>query len=212
MHWVSYSGLAVFWMSISLVGLIGRGCASEDEPLAAQEAGNVQADSGKAEADSDSIALPPTTRESFSSNKQYQFVISSGDGWKTKHPAGHLYGSEGGTRKLLWQGTLPQEYGPRFVLVSRRGTVLMLDEWINVKSSYAVVVLNPPAKNWIRHGFEEVEGTLGAARSVLVDSAKFGWWISSMPTFLDDERKARVGAAGKHLVVDLMTGEMSPGP
>src|SRR5262245_9840853 len=87
----------------------------------------------------DRITLPPASREFTSPSGKFVLVVSTKDSWKSPRATGELF-SAGANRTLLWSRELPQEYGPRFALVNDQGTVLMLDEWINVNTRYAILV------------------------------------------------------------------------
>lgn len=157
----------------------------------------------------DAMRLPPTYAEFPSPGNGHLFIVASPDEWRSKHAVGRLFRLAGDGRRLLWEGRLPQEYGPRYVLVGRRGQVLMLDEWINVKSRYAVTLLNPETGTFIHHDFDTVQQALAVAAATIVRMAGSGWWISS-PPWLDASRPvAYVPAAGKLLAIDLNTAELT---
>ena len=44
---------------------------------------------------------------------------------------------------VKWERELPQHHGPRQALVTKSGQVLLMDEWINVLSRYALVPMAP---------------------------------------------------------------------
>lgn len=160
--------------------------------------------------ESDRISLPPLQAEFLSQQRNFRFIISTKDNWKLKQGLGKLIRCTNGVSEVIWEGQLPQEYGPRHVLVGKQGEVLMLDEWINVKSKYAVFVLNPQNDKVIQHNFDSIQKILGVPTSAIVESAVGGsWWISKQP-FLDESGStAYVPTAGKILKVDLQTGELS---
>ena len=90
----------------------------------------------------DSRKIPPLSIEHTSSDDSYSFLISSIDGWRTPFPNGVLTRKIHESRKTLWKGLLPLQYGPRFVLVSKTGTVVLFDDFINIKPRYAIYIIN----------------------------------------------------------------------
>ena len=119
---------------------------------------------------SDRITLPDTKREFHSSSGRFNFVVSTRDGWKSLLATGDLFSVNGLTAKLLWSRGLPQQFGPRFALVNDLGTVLMLDEWININSHYAVLLIdrdNRTGNNTVQMLFRRRFGCL--------QMKSFGW-------------------------------------
>jgi hypothetical protein len=160
--------------------------------------------------ESDRISLPPLQAEFLSSQGNFRFIVSTRDNWKSKQGRGRLMRQTDGGLEVVWEGLLPQEYGPRYVSIGRQGEVLMLDEWINVKSEYAVVVLNPQNNRVIQHSFDSVQEVLGVSTSAIVQSATGGsWWLSGPPRLDESGSEAYVPTAGTVLRVDLQTGELS---
>lgn len=157
----------------------------------------------------DRIDLPPVQAEYRSPGGDYRFIISSADNWKSPQGRGRLMRQTA----VVWEGGLPQEYGPRYVLVSDRGQVLMLDEGINVNSKYAIAILNPQQNRTIYHNFEQVREVLALPASTLVQQAAGGsWWISQQPSLDESGTRARIAAGGKILTVDLETGAIAIAP
>lgn len=161
------------------------------------------------DSDGDRIRLPSLQTEFFSAEGNFCFIVSTKDNWQTKQGYGRLIKHTDQVSEVVWEGKLPQEYGPRYVLVSRRGEVLMLDEWINVKSKYVIVLLNPQNNLVIQHDFEKVQQVLQVPISEIVQKATQGsWWISAPPSLDQSLSAAYIQTAGKVLRVDLQTGEL----
>lgn len=175
----------------------------------ATEAGAARDPVKEAGAAGDLIRLPAASSVHVSPSGRYRFEIATPDGWKSKHAEARLYRTDGGRRELVWQGMLPQEYGPRFVLVAPDGEVLMFDEWINVKSRFAVVILYPRDGHLVTHDFDDVQAALGVPPAQLVRTANHGWWIAAPPALGEHGDVAVVPAAGKRLAVSLKTGALS---
>ncbi len=167
--------------------------------------------SSAAGAATDSIPLPPTREELFSPSKNYVFVLSTPDNWKSKKAVGELFQVTTNTRKRLWTRLLPHEYRPRYVLVGSEGQVLLLDEWINVKSRYAVMLLSRENHLVAQHDFDAVRNLLDVPVAKVVRMAKYGWWIASPPTLDTSGEIVRVEAAGKVLIIHLCNGYLSLG-
>ncbi len=151
----------------------------------------------------DRIARPPL-RQTFT-HAPYQLVISARDSWQTPLTTGQLY--EGSA--LRWQKDLPHEYGPRFALVSPAGQVLLLDEFINVASPYALTLLNPNGEIVMQRSFDDVQKALHLSPAALTRQAVSGWWISAPPRLSAQGDHALIKTGGTTLEVDLTTGTLS---
>lgn len=160
-------------------------------------------------ASADQLAYPPR-RQTFTTGP-YRFVITATNQWQTPTATGTLY--KAGSR--LWQSNLPHEYGPRFALVSPSGQVLLLDEFINVASPYALTLFDPAGTAIAQHSFEDVKRALGVSSADLTRQATSGWWISAPPTLqaADDSpesgQRALIQTGGTTLEVDLVTGALT---
>ena len=159
--------------------------------------------------DPDFISLPPAQQEFSSPKGQYIFVLSTGDHWVSKQAVGELFEVSEGSRQSLWTRTLPHEYGPRYVLVSHQGQVLLLDEWINVASQHAVMLFSRDNDLVAHHNFDALQEILEVPRANIVDMASYGWWITSPPTLDQPDQAVRVETAGKVLIIKLEDGELS---
>ena len=155
----------------------------------------------------DRLAYPPD-RQTFTSGA-YQFVITAVDQWQTPAATGTLY--RAGTR--LWQRDLPHEYGPRFVLVSPTGQVLLLDEFINVASPYALTLLEAEGDAIAQYSFDDIKRTLDVSSAALTQQATSGWWISASPRLSTEGasagQQALIQTGGTTLEVDLNTGVLT---
>ncbi len=158
----------------------------------------------------DQLTYPPR-RQTFTTGS-YQFVVAATNQWQTPTATGTLY--EGDRR--LWQSNLPHEYGPRFVLVSPTGQVLLVDEFINVASPYALTLLDRAGNVIAQYSFDDIKRTLDVSSAELTQQATSGWWISAPPTLgSTDDAAARSGAialiqtGGTTLEVNLATGELN---
>jgi hypothetical protein len=159
----------------------------------------------------DFIPNPPAREEFFSPDRTYVFVLSTPDNWESRKAVGELFHVAADTRKLLWTRPLPHEFRPRYVLVGSKGQVLLLDEWVNIKSRYAVMVLNREDHLVAQHDFDAVQKVLGVPVARVVEMARHGWWIMSPPILDASGERTRVEAAGKVLTIRLSDGHLSVG-
>jgi hypothetical protein len=161
-----------------------------------------------AETASDFVAFPPVRREVVSHGKKHILVLESPDKWKSKYALATLFDETPSGRKRVWQRKLPHEYGPRYAVLGDRGQVTLFDEWINVKSRYAVNVINAEKNLDIVWDFDAVAAKIGVPVASLVETATSGWWIRTPPVIDAAGERAIVGTADKCLVVELDTGEL----
>ena len=82
----------------------------------------------------DRIVLPMERREVSSPASSFVLVLATADKWKTPRGSAELYRVRTAERQLIWKRDLPHHHGPRRALVSDKGIVLPVDEWINVVS------------------------------------------------------------------------------
>ena len=158
----------------------------------------------------DFVAQPPARTESVSPNARYVLVIESLDGWKTKHAVARLLQQTAAGRSLVWERTLPQEYGPRYALVGNEGRAVLFDEWINVKSRYAIAILGNPGKNPdVMLDFDTVASALATPIALIVREAATGWWMAGKPTLARSGTAAVVSAARKCVWIELNTGHLA---
>ena len=157
----------------------------------------------------DRITLPPVRKEWQSPGGTYLFAVSTPDNWRSFFATGELFSLDGSSRRLLWSAKLAQRYGPRFVLVSDSGTVLMLDEWMNVTSPYAVVIVDRANRSIAQHSTDAVQAAVQVPLNRIVELAVHGPWISAPPRFDGTGERVLVGAGGKTLIVRLSDGALS---
>ncbi len=172
---------------------------------------------------SDRIDLPPESREAASPSGRFVLSVSTPDAWKSKTATAELVEVDGDERRVVWTRKLPHEYGPRFTLVTDEGTVILLDEWINVASSRAITVIHPsgihpsgihpsgihPSGNVIaQHAFAAIPEVLWIPGRELVAAARHGLWMTNPPTLGDDGKSVRAESGGRTLVIDAADGSL----
>lgn len=115
----------------------------------------------------------------------------------------------GGLRRVVWQQALPHRPRPRFVRVSDAGQLVLFDDWLNVRSERAVVVLAPDGRAVAQHDLEAVRAALGVPAAALAPLARHGVWMQSLPRLTAQGDACEVQAGGRTLVVKLPGGELA---
>ncbi len=157
----------------------------------------------------DRMRLPPPREEFSSPSGSFVFVVSSPDDWKSWTSTGELSRVDGGNRRSLWARPLPQKYRPRFVVVGNGGEVLLLDEWLNLKSASAVMLLDAGNRVVALHPFDDVRKILDVPTAQIVRAARYGFWISAPPRLDPSGETVLVDAAGNTVVINLRDGALS---
>jgi hypothetical protein len=160
----------------------------------------------------DIVPLPPAHEEFLSPNKRYSFELSTPDNWQSRKSVGRLFELIGSERRNLWSRPLTHEYRPRYVLVGDGGDVLLVDEWANIKSRFAVMTLDRRNQVVALHDFEAVRKVLALPVPQVVRMARHGWWIVNGPTWETPGVTAVVEAAGKRLRIRITDGNLSLAP
>lgn len=191
------------WANASVRGLAASVCAPPLLVLA------FALFAGVAMAVGDKIDLPPERREFSSPSGVYSLTATTADGWKTPRAALELYGRRADGRALpLWKHVFPHHHGPRRALVSDRGEVLLVDEWINVLSKYALTLVGPDGRTIAEYTAQAVVERLGVGWAQISLHAKLGPWLSEEPTESPDGRFALISAGGRLLTVEFAGGRL----
>lgn len=199
--------LVLPWLSLGLLAGLdaSAGLASEETgPMPEDTLG----DAWDEETGGDAIARPPAQQVITSPNGSHILVLRAPENSADKRLVATFYTVSENLCQPQWSQTLPQEYGPRFVLVNDQGYTVLLDEWINVASSYAVMVLDPSGQVVAQHSFDQVASLLRVPRADVVEQARFGWWISAAPTLNRSGTTVRVPTAGRQLQITVATGQL----
>lgn len=163
----------------------------------------------------DRISHPPVRQSSAAG--AYELVVVASDDWRT--PLANLQLYKDGS--MLWQKALPHQYGPRFFSVTPKGQVLLLDEYINVASAYAITLLDETGTEVAQYSFDDIQQVLAVAPAELTRQASGGLWISAAPVVSEVNGaageggeaglgdRAQVKTGGTTLEVDLTTGKLS---
>lgn len=157
----------------------------------------------------DRIVMPPDRREFSSPSGRHVLTLRSADHWQTRLAQAQLQLRSGGVLEPLWQQTLPQERGPRHVLVTDGGAVLLIDEWINVPSRHALMLLAPDGKVLAHHGIDDLVRLLDLPRRTVAEHGKLGIWLSAAPALSGDGSAVVLPSGGRKLILRLADGRLS---
>lgn len=131
----------------------------------------------------------------------------------SRHFALTLRGQEAsfrtGSGKLIWQKILPHEQGPRDALVTNDGHTVLADEWINVASPHAIVLLDRAGGAIAHFSAEDIFRTLGVQKQVVVSKASHGVWITDGPTVTLDGKSVVFHSGGRTLTLHLADGHLA---
>ncbi len=154
----------------------------------------------------DRISLPPDRREFRSPSGNYILTLSSADHWQTRSALAELQLRSGSELKPLWHKVLPQGHGPRHVLVLDSGAVVLMDEWINVPSRHALMLLAPDGSELAHYGLDDLVLRLGVSRRMVADHGRLGLWMSSAPALSEDGSAVVFHSAQRRLILRLADG------
>lgn len=157
----------------------------------------------------DFVPFPAASRQAVSPDGRFVFNVQTLDAWQSRQARGQLVENTPRGPRVVWEQVLPHEYGPRYFVVGDQGQVVLFDESINVKSRYAVMLVDHKTGLSVVHDFDAVARTLGLPAASIVERAKSGWWLAGVPSIDSAGRHARVPAGGRCLRVDLATGRLS---
>ena len=149
----------------------------------------------------DRMDLPPAERR-FGSG--FVLTVKTLDGWKTPLGRATLADARGGVK---WERELPHHHGPRRVLVTKSGQVLLVDEWINVLSRYALMLIAPSGVTVAQYSGEQIISLLGVPRAAIRLNARVGAWMTAEPSAVGDSVFFEAG--GRRLVLRLADGQLS---
>lgn len=178
------------------------------KPLAAAE--GMAASAGGA----DAVFRPPLRRVQRSENGRYRLEISAVDGWRSPVARGQLWLVANDPPQLIWDRVLPQPYGPRRMLVTPGGRVLLIDEASNVRSRHALVLLDPEGKTVLHESFDQIQAFVALPAALLVQRALNGsWWLGGEPQLVAKGERVRLPVGGRTLELDLVSGRwIKPAP
>lgn len=157
----------------------------------------------------DAIPYPPILRHSVSAAGSYHLTLTlERDASGARRTTARLFEAAGDRCQQVWSQSLPHSYGPRTALVNDAGTVVLLDEWINVASPYAIVVVGLDGAVKAQHSFDDIVEITDQSRADVVDQAAQGFWLAGDPELHEGGTQVTIPAAGGYLTLDLTTGEL----
>ncbi|WP_035992492.1 hypothetical protein [Leptolyngbya sp. KIOST-1] len=158
----------------------------------------------------DAIPHPPLLRHEASPAGAYHLILTlEPDPSGSRHTTASLFASTGDRCQQVWSHPLPHSYGPRLALVTDAGTVVLLDEWINVATPRAIVVMGHDGTVEVESSFDDIVRVTGQTRGAVVEQAAQGFWISGPPTLEQPGSRVSIPTAGGKLVLDLDSGELT---
>jgi len=162
----------------------------------------------------DAVFQPPLRRVQQSRNGRYRLEVSAVDGWRTPAVRGQLWLVATDRPQLIWNRLLPQPYGPRRMLVTPGGRVLLFDEASNVRSRHALVLLDPQGHSVLHASFDQIQALVGLPAALLVQRALGGsWWLAGEPHLVAKGERVRLPVGGRTLELDLISGQwVRPAP
>ena len=169
----------------------------------------VQPPAAQAQRVADRIVLPPTRRVFHSPSGRFQLTIGSDDGWQTRHATGTLHDLSGPAPALCWRQTLPQTQGPRHALVTDQGASVLIDDWINVPSPHALVLIDRSGRQLASYTIDAIIATLGVARGAVAAQGRLGIWLSAEPVLSANGSTLVLASGGRQLVLRLSDGALS---
>jgi hypothetical protein len=157
----------------------------------------------------DSISLPPIRREFASHQREYVFVVINNNRWKSGQVQGELFQVTGKERTLLWARKLPHFYGPRYGLVTDRGDVLLVDEWIHHPNDYTLLLFDRENSQVARYSFQRLLELMKIDRfQKMTRTRDLERAIVGQPSLDDRESRASLELLGKMVSIDLNTGNI----
>ncbi len=95
------------------------------------------------------------------------------------------------------------------MLVLNSGAVIMIDEWINVPSRHALMLIDPQGRVLAHYSLDALIAVLGVSRGVVGANGKLRTWLSAMPTSNAHGAVLNLRSAGRWLRLDLATGHLT---
>lgn len=172
-------------------------------PLAAQ------AQPVRAYSVTDRIVLPPHRRVFDSPSGRFQLAITSDDGWQTQRATGALRDLSSQVATLCWRQALPQTRGPRHALVTDQGASVLIDDWINVPSPHALVLIDRGGQQRASYSIDALIALLGVSRRIVTEHGRLGIWLSAAPALSSDGSNLVLASGGRQLILRLADGALS---
>jgi hypothetical protein len=157
----------------------------------------------------DKKTRPPAIRRFTADTGTFQLEVTSSNSWRTSQAHAEMFAVASSGRRSVWSISLPQRYGPALAVVADTGGVLLVDEWINTPSPYALMVIGPDGNTVSTHSMNDIATAAGLVPAQLAASAASGPWMSAPPAYLAAQDAVSIEAGGVRLRIDLKTGKLS---
>jgi hypothetical protein len=157
----------------------------------------------------DAISRPPAKRIFVSPAGRYKLIIENRDNWQTQEVVAALEEIVGVATRTVWQQALPHRMGPRAALVTDNGDVVLIDEWINSPSPYALSEIDVRGTTIAQYSLDQLIAALAVGRRAVSDNAHVGIWMSSPPVLRSDGASVEFRCAGKKFSLRLSDGALS---
>ena len=161
-----------------------------------------------AQLSADVIDRPPARRVFASPSGRFVLSLTVAAHGQTSKAEAELVEVFADRRVGRWQLPLPHEGGPRTAVVSDRGAVLLVEEWINVVPRHALMVIGSDGRTIADDSGEQVFSRLEVPRARISEHARAGIWRSSDPVLAEDGNSVVIRAAGRVVTVSLADGHL----
>jgi hypothetical protein len=161
-----------------------------------------------AAAGQDKKTRPPAIRRFTADTGAFQLEVTSSNNWRTSQAHAEMFAVSSSGRRSVWSIPLPQRYGPALAVVAVSGGALLVDEWINTPSPYALMVIAPDGRTVSTHSMTDIATAAGLVPAQLTASAASGPWMSAPPVYLAVPDAMLIEAGGVRLRIDLKTGKL----
>jgi len=156
----------------------------------------------------DAISRPAATRTFTSRSGAYTLRLSNHDGWRSATVVGELSRIGKTGPQPVWRKELSQPYGPRFAYISDAGAVVLVDEWRNIPSQFALMAIDPAGHLTAQYTFDKIVEALGVPRRSLSDHARVGIWMTEVPLFSSGQKSMRFKTGGRTMDLTLASGQL----
>lgn len=163
----------------------------------------------------DRLDLPPQKRSYSSPSGRYRLeldLVQRTPPWRVDARLLVVDGNGTGgasPARTLWQQRLPHEGGPRSALVSDRGAVVLLDDWIRILSPRAVTLLASDGRVLASYSAEQIIERVQRPPREVAEAARFGNWLSEEARLAQPVGPVLLRCAGRGLALDLDSGRLT---
>ena len=97
----------------------------------------------------------------------------------------------------------------RGILAARDSHVVLLDEWLNVRSNYAAMVIGPDNRVLGQYDLESIRAALGVPIGTVTSFARHGPWIQALPTLTPEGEAVEIASANRVLAIRIRDARLS---